>query len=108
MTIPKNAITEMNNLLRIAKAFSFGKFLLCFIQDEGSGQHYQVDNHCQFALKQLRVSALNEMHTNSYTGHTLTGAVYSRTFRHANSGNAKCNTRCNKNNVKFRLGICVL
>ena len=34
----------------------------------GLGQRYHLDRHGQFTLKQLRLSVLNEMHTNSYTG----------------------------------------
>ena len=37
----------------------------------GSGQRYHVDRHGQLTLKQLRLSVLNEMHTNSYTGPRL-------------------------------------
>ena len=35
------------------------------------GQRYHVDRHGQLTLKQLRLSVLNEMHTNSYTGPRL-------------------------------------
>ena len=34
-------------------------------------QRYHLDRHGQLALKQLRLSVLNEMHTNSYTGPRL-------------------------------------
>jgi hypothetical protein len=37
----------------------------------GFGQRYHVDRHSQLTLKQLRLSVLNEMHTNSYTGPRL-------------------------------------
>ena len=37
----------------------------------GLGQHYHVDRHGQLTLKQSRLSVLNEMHTNSYTGPRL-------------------------------------
>ena len=37
----------------------------------GFGQRYHVDRHGQLALKQLRLSVLNEMHTNLYTGPRL-------------------------------------
>ena len=37
----------------------------------GFGQRYHVDRHGQLTLKQLRLSVLNEMHTNSYTGPRL-------------------------------------
>ena len=36
-----------------------------------SEQHYHVDQHGQLTLKQLRLSVLNEMHTNSNTGPRL-------------------------------------
>ena len=36
-----------------------------------SEQHHHVDFHGQLTLKQLRLSVLNEMHTNSYTGPRL-------------------------------------
>ena len=39
----------------------------------GFGQRYHVDHHGQLTLKQLRLSVLNEMHTNSYTGPRLLG-----------------------------------
>ena len=38
----------------------------------GFGQRYHVDRHGQLTLKQLRLSVLNEMHTNSYSGPRLT------------------------------------
>ena len=41
----------------------------------GFGQRYHVDRHGQLTLKQLRLSVLNEMHTNSYTGPRLLGTV---------------------------------
>jgi hypothetical protein len=34
----------------------------------GFGPRYHVDRDGRLALKQLRLSVLNEMHTNSYTG----------------------------------------
>ena len=34
-------------------------------------QHYHVDHHGQLTLKQLKLSVLNEMHTNSYSGPRL-------------------------------------
>ena len=37
----------------------------------GFGQRYHVDHHGQPTLKQLRLSVLNEMHTNSYSGPRL-------------------------------------
>ena len=36
-----------------------------------SEQRYHVDRHGQLTLKQLRLSVLNEMHINSYTGPRL-------------------------------------
>ena len=41
------------------------------------GQRYHVDRHGQLTLKQLRLSVLNEMHTNSYTGPRLSGQLVS-------------------------------
>jgi hypothetical protein len=41
----------------------------------GFGQRYHVDRHGQLALKQLRLSVLTEMHTNSYTGSRLLGRI---------------------------------
>ena len=41
----------------------------------GFGQRYHVDRHGQLAIKQLRLSVLNEMHTNSYTGPRLFGLL---------------------------------
>ena len=35
------------------------------------GQRYHLDSHGQLALKQFRLSVLNEVHTNSYTGPRL-------------------------------------
>ena len=37
----------------------------------GFGQRYHLDRHGQLTLKQLRLSVLNEMHTNSYSGPRL-------------------------------------
>ena len=45
-----------------------------------------VDSHCQFALKQMRLSALNIMYTNLYTSVILTATVYNCTFGYVNSG----------------------
>ena len=41
----------------------------------GFGQRYHVDRHGQLTLKQLRLSVLNEMHTNSYSGPRLIGSL---------------------------------
>ena len=51
---------------------SFGRF----VPDSGSGSVTMltaIDRHGQLTLKQLRLSVLNEMHTNSYSGPRLTG-----------------------------------
>jgi hypothetical protein len=40
----------------------------------GFGQRYHVDGDGQLAPKQLILSVLNEMHTNSYTGPRLLGS----------------------------------
>ena len=37
----------------------------------GFGQRYHVDRHGQLTLKQLRLSVLNEVHTNSWSGPRL-------------------------------------
>ena len=61
----------MNNLLRIADGFDLvnasrqkynflGVVSFRYFQELGSGQHYYVDSHCQFAGKQLKLFALNE------------------------------------------------
>ena len=44
------------------------------------GQRYHVDRHGQLTLKQLRLSVLNEMHTNSYSGPRLAGQHHLRLF----------------------------
>ena len=41
----------------------------------GFGQRYHVDRHGQLILKKLRLSVLNEMHTNSYSGPRLTAKL---------------------------------
>ena len=46
----------------------------------GFGQRYHVDRHGQLTLKQLRLSVLNEMHTNSYTGPRLMRSRYHPTY----------------------------
>ncbi len=51
--------------------FGCGQFRM-FRPGLGFGQRYHVDRHGQLTLKQLRLSVLNEMHTNSYTGPRLT------------------------------------
>jgi hypothetical protein len=54
----------------MAKASFFGVVSFeRFAADWGSGSvTMHVDRHGQLTLKQLRLSVLNEMHTNSYTG----------------------------------------
>ncbi len=42
-----------------------------FVPDSAFGTYANVVRHGHFTLKQLRLSALNEMHTNSYTGSRL-------------------------------------
>ena len=43
-----------------------------FVPDSGSSSvRYHVDLHGELALKQLRLSVLNETHTTSYTGPRL-------------------------------------
>ena len=46
----------------------------------GSGQRYHVDRHGQLILKELRLSALNEVDTNSYTGPRLRTGLQHRSF----------------------------
>ena len=57
----------------MAKALFLGVVSLgCFAPDWcSSSVIYHVDRHGQLTLKQLRLSVLNEMHTNSYTGPKL-------------------------------------
>ena len=64
----------------MAKAFVFGcgRFRT-FCPGFGFGQRCHLDRHGQLALKQLRSSVLNEMHTNSYTGPRLAHAVQHNT-----------------------------
>ena len=85
MTTPNSTITEPGyvstsewpNLLWFGRyhhaesvVFGYGRFRT-FRPGFGFGQRYHLDRHGQLALKQLRLSVLNEMHTNSYTGPRL-------------------------------------
>ena len=83
MTTPNSTISEPYKHLTIAKAyiaqqiapwrsaiFGCGQFRTF---RPGFGQRYNVDRHGQLTLKQLRLSVLNEMHTNSYSGPRLCG-----------------------------------
>ena len=80
MTTPNSAISEPHKHLRIAKPIMVQqiapwqkrRFWVWSVSEVSSRfgfrQHYHLDRHGQLALKQLRLSVLNEMHTNSYTG----------------------------------------
>ena len=83
MTTPNSTTSEPYKHLRIVKAFMVrqiapwrkclfgcGRFQT-FRPGFGFGQRYHLDRHGQLTLKQLRLSVLNEMHTNSFTGPTL-------------------------------------
>ena len=84
MTTPNSTISEPYKHLRIATAFMVrrqiapwrkrhfecGRFQT-FRPGFGFEQHYHLNRHGQLALKQLRLSVVNEMHTNSYTGPRL-------------------------------------
>ena len=50
--------------------FGCGQFRT-FRSGFGFGQRYHVDRHGQLTLKQLRLSVLNEVHTNYYLGPRL-------------------------------------
>ena len=52
----------------VGNIISVNKRIVYFL---GLRQRFHVDHHGQLALKQLRLSVLNEMHTNSYTGPRL-------------------------------------
>ena len=83
MTTPNSTTSEPYKHLRIAKsimvrqiaAWQKRRFWVWSISDVLSrirvGQRYHLDRHGQLALKQLRLSVLNEMRTNSYTGPRL-------------------------------------
>ena len=83
MTIPNSTISEPYKHLRIAKPFMVrqiapyrkrrfwcGRFRT-FRTGFRFRQRYHLDRHGQLALKQLRLSVLNEMDTNSYTSPRL-------------------------------------
>ena len=56
--------------------FLGGAIFRTFVPDSGFGFNIcHVDRHGHFTLKQLRLSLVNEMHTNSYTGPRLQIAV---------------------------------
>ena len=77
MTTPNSTISEPYKHLRIAKAFygSAGSTMTKASLLGVLGFERFVPEHfvwaAQLALKQLRFSVLNEMHTNSYTGPRL-------------------------------------
>ena len=88
MNTPNSTIAEPYKHLRIAKAimiqqiapwrnvvFGCGRFRT-FPPGFGFGQRYHLDRHGQLALKRLRLSVLNEMHTNSYTGPRLISKMF--------------------------------
>ena len=76
MTTHNSTISEPYKHFRMAKAFMVRQIAPCrkrhfwvWIRPGFQfGQRYHFDRHGQLALKQLRLSVLNEMHTNSYTG----------------------------------------
>ena len=83
MTTPNSTISEPYKHLTIAKAYVARQIApwrkrhiwVCSVLDVSSGfgfgQRYHVDRYGQFTLKLLRLSVLNEMHTNSYSGPRL-------------------------------------
>jgi hypothetical protein len=87
MTTPKSYPSEHYKQFRKAVAFPFRKLELCrhccfragHFQDFRPGFRFShichVDRHGHFTLKQLRLPALNELHTNSYTGPRLYSMV---------------------------------
>ncbi len=66
----------------------------------GFGQRYHVDRHGQLTLKQLGLSVLNEMHTNSYTGPRLFNGEEKRNKLTANFKNEPY-TVTSKNNCEI-------
>ena len=58
------------NVLYVSVIFGWGR-IWTFRPGFRFEQRYHVDRHGELALKQLRLSVLNEMHTNSYTGPRL-------------------------------------
>ena len=83
MTTPNSTISEPYKHLTIAKAYIARQIApwrkryiwVWSVSDVSSRirvrQRYHVDRHGQLTLKQLRLSVLNEMHTNSYSGPSL-------------------------------------
>ena len=95
---PNITISEPYKHLRIAKAFMvrqiiplqkrrfwvWSSFFGVFRPGFGFGQGYHLDRHGQLAIKQSRLSVLNETHTNSYTAPRLESLwkKESKTFTH--------------------------
>ena len=83
MTTPNSTISEPYKHLRVAKPFIVWQIAPCqkrrfwvwSVSDISSRIRVRdhFDRHGRLALKQLRLSVLNEMHTNSYTGPRLNG-----------------------------------
>ena len=82
MTTPNSTISEPYEHLTTAKAYiarqiapwrkrNIWVWFRTFRPGFGFGQRYHVDRHGQLTLNQLRLSVLNEMHTNSYSGPRL-------------------------------------
>ena len=82
MATPNSTISEPYKHLKIAKAFMVRQYhgesvvfrcgrFWTFRPRFGFGKRCHLDRHGQLALKQLRLSVLREMHTNSYTGPRL-------------------------------------
>ena len=63
-------MTKAFIVYRKSFVFRCGQFLT-FRPGLGLGQCYHVDRHGQLAQKQLRLSILNELYTNSCTGPRL-------------------------------------
>ena len=84
MTTPNSTISEPYKHLTIAKAYIPRQIApwrkrhiwVWSVSDVSSRiqvrQRYHVDRHGQLTLKQLRLSVLNEVHKNSYSGPRLT------------------------------------
>ena len=96
MTTPNSTISEPYKHLTIAKAYIAGQIapwrstifgcgqFRTFRPGFVFGQHYHVDRHGQLTLKQLRLSDLNEMHTNSYSGPRLIKKITVTYFKQFN------------------------
>ena len=69
MTTPNSTISEPYKHLTIAKAYVACAIIGCGQFRTFRVQRYHVD--LQLTLKQLRLSVLNKMHTNSYSGARL-------------------------------------